>query len=1315
MKLKKVIVRTLLVFGSCLLIVLIAIGLFVHTQTFNRFAIRKIVEEAQLNTGGQLTIDNLAIHWGQLKVDVYGLVLRKPSLDAPPLLTCDHVGVGLTILSFWSHKIALSELTMDRPVIRILTDAGGETNVPHSNSPSHETVSDKLFDVAIRHFALNSGEFDYNNQETPIAADLHDLRAQVQFNVAKQIYKGSLAYDRGRIAMAKLTPFDHDGQIEFEADRSTLSIHSLALSVGDTRLAVRGTLSDYSNPRVQASYEATVFTPDVARVLNTPSIPKGVVRTSGSLQYAYKPHETFLTSIRVEGQADAPSLDVSLGEVLTRARQVRANYVLNKANIDVRDVVANALGGSLTGTFSMTNLSARPSARLKASVRGASLAEVSRMVPLSDSKPVTLAGRTDADVQATWTGAITDANAHLHATITGPLTPPTRHTIPLNGLLDVHYDGRRDIAVFAPSALRTENTQVSFDGTLGNSSSLSVQASAKDLVEVSQLASAIESAGNVESKTTLLASLGLRGSANFSGQIQGSPKAPEIRGHVTGNNVVVKGTMLPLIQSDVDLGASGISLQNAVLDLHDKGHVKLNAHANLRDWSFGATSPVSLQANASDISVADLLRLADLRYPAAGNLNANISLRGSESNPSGQATIDVSNASAWGESVKQLALRFQGNGNSIDAKMQLQLPAGTVSGDVNYFPKTQQYEGRMDAPKLELSRVHLPASQGLAAHGTASLSASGKGTIKNPQFNAQVQIPQVQIENQTISQVRAQIDFVNQHASFVLNSIVVGGYAQAKGDLDLRGNYPATASVDVRALPLGALLSSYLPQVSNTLQGETELHATLSGPLKQPDEIKAQVHVPTLNLTYQSVRLNLADPMRLNYAHGVLNIASADITGTGTNLSIHGTVPVRSSQTLNVTANGTIDLSLIQSFNPSVKSSGQIKVQVAAGGSVSVPTMQGDIQVQKAMVSSETFPLGLEGINGRIRVTGNRLDIEQLQGMAGGGNLSILGFLTYGKETNFNLSAQAKSVRLRYPEGLRTLLDGSLNLTGSPDSSSLTGRVLIDRLSFTQQFDMATLISTFSSEIPSTAPPLFEQNMKLNVALASSSQLNVTSSKLSIGGSANLTVQGTLVEPVILGRVVLTQGEVFFLGKRYEIQSGTIAFANPVRTDPVLNIYAKTTVQQYNITLNFIGPLDRLRTNYTSDPPLSESDIIHLVAFGTTAEEAATTSTPTSLAAESILAQGVSSQLSGKLESLTGISQISLDPLVTNSAADPGSQIAIQERVSGTLLVTFSTDVASTQYQTIEVQYRAQNNMMISVIRDYNGGYALDLRIRKTF
>src|SRR5262249_13624512 len=160
-----------------------------------------------------------------------------------------------------------------------------------------------------------------------------------------------------------------------------------------------------------------------------------------------------------------------------------------------------------------------------------------------------------------------------------------------------------------------------------------------------------------------------------------------------------------------------------------------------------------------------------------------------------------------------------------------------------------------------------------------------------------------------------------------------------------------------------------------------------------------------------------------------------------------------------------------------------------------------------------------------------------------------------------------------------------------------------------------------------------------------------------------------------------------------------------------VNVYATTTVQQYNITINIVGPLDRLRTNYTSDPPLSSADVVNLIAFGKTQEESATTpSQPAALGAESVLAQGVSGQLSGRLEKLTGLSQLSISPTLGNSQQNPGAQIAIQHQVTGNILVIFSTDVTTTQGQTAQVQYKTGPRSSVSVTRDQNGGYAIDVR-----
>jgi len=360
--------------------------------------------------------------------------------------------------------------------------------------------------------------------------------------------------------------------------------------------------------------------------------------------------------------------------------------------------------------------------------------------------------------------------------------------------------------------------------------------------------------------------------------------------------------------------------------------------------------------------------------------------------------------------------------------------------------------------------------------------------------------------------------------------------------------------------------------------------------------------------------------------------------------------------------------------------------------------------------------VGIEGLNAKINLSGNRADIVNFSGTAGGGTISATGFVDLARQSNFNLHLNAQTVRIRYPAGLRSILSGQMNLQGSPSNSTLTGRVLVNSLSFTQAFDLANFAANFSHDSTGAPQSPLESNIKLSLAIQSAEDISLKSSKLSMGGTANLNLTGTLAQPVILGRIALNGGEVFFLSKRFEVQNGTIEFANPVRTDPVMNIYMTTNIEQYNVTLNLTGPVDRLRINYTSDPALASADIIHLLAFGnTTAEAASAPSQSAAMGAESVLAQGVSGQVTGKLENLTGISQLTIDPLATNSQGDPGAQIAVQERVTGSLLLTFSTNVTSTQSQTVQLRYDLNKRVSVTVLRDQNGGYGIDLRLHRVF
>src|SRR5207245_11343366 len=75
----------------------------------------------------------------------------------------------------------------------------------------------------------------------------------------------------------------------------------------------------------------------------------------------------------------------------------------------------------------------------------------------------------------------------------------------------------------------------------------------------------------------------------------------------------------------------------------------------------------------------------------------------------------------------------------------------------------------------------------------------------------------------------------------------------------------------------------------------------------------------------------------------------------------------------------------------------------------------------------------------------------------------------------------------------------------------------------------------------STAPPSgenFADKVKLEVSVQSTQQLQAVSSEVSIEGQANIRVIGTASNPVIVGRVDLTSGELFFMTQRYQFERG---------------------------------------------------------------------------------------------------------------------------------------------------------------------------------
>jgi len=350
-----------------------------------------------------------------------------------------------------------------------------------------------------------------------------------------------------------------------------------------------------------------------------------------------------------------------------------------------------------------------------------------------------------------------------------------------------------------------------------------------------------------------------------------------------------------------------------------------------------------------------------------------------------------------------------------------------------------------------------------------------------------------------------------------------------------------------------------------------------------------------------------------------------------------------------------------------------------------------------------------------LTFTKDRLNITKFEGTVGGGSLTAQGGVALQPSIQFDIGVAAHDIRMLYPQGVRESLNANLRLAGTTDSAVLGGSVNLSDISFTSAFDLNSFISQFSGGVETPPTPGFGQNLQLNLAVRSSNDVSLVSRALSVDGSANLQVRGTASSPVILGRVNLNSGDIILNGDRYLLDGGTIAFVNPSETEPVVNLSLKTTIQQYDVFLRFNGPIDQLRTNYSSNPALPSADIINLLAFGETTEANANATTTTNQAAQSLVASQVSSQVTSRISKIAGISQLSINPVLTSgSNQGTGANITIQQRVTSNLFVTFTSDVAN-ESQTIQGQYQVSPRVAISATRDQNGGFAVDTLIKKTW
>ncbi|HMC61071.1 MAG TPA: translocation/assembly module TamB domain-containing protein, partial [Candidatus Solibacter sp.] len=828
---------------------------------------------------------------------------------------------------------------------------------------------------------------------------------------------------------------------------------------------------------------------------------------------------------------------------------------------------------------------------------------------------------------------------------------------------------------------------------------------------------------------------------------------PQIEGHARATGVVYSGEGVDSLEADVTVSAQNLRLQNAAVT-RCALRVQFNGSLALDDWTIPDTSQIAGSGTVQSAALADVAALANAKdFGAAGTLRGSAQISGTVADPHVSADFEVAKGSFRNEAFDRLTAHVNYAGRSISVSAA-QIAAGPRQ--IQLAATFDHAAGRFDTGRLRfqvttntiaLEQIHTLQEARPDAKGTVQLAARGDIDLAPPsngqegyrihELHANVEAKGLQLTGQPLGDANLTIDSQNQVLRAHLVSDVAHCDIRGDGQWRLEGDYAGSANITFTKLDLAQVRDWISPTPgtgAGPFVGSAEGEVTIEGPALKPKAMKAELRIakfeiapaPASGVAAPPLTLHNAAPIVVRIANSVITVGSARFTGRSTDVSVTGRISLEQKNPLDLRLNGHLDLGILQDFVPDLVSSGTVNTDATVRGAFSAPQVNGRLEFQNAAFNLADVPNGISKAQGVILFTGDRATIQSLKGETGGGEIELTGFTIYGAgPLVFRLHARAHEVRIRYPEGVSTVADASLNLTGTEDRSMLAGSITILRSGVNLQSDFSSLLAKSAQPVhtPSAQPGLLG-GMNFDVQIDTSPDIQFQSSLTeNLQAEANLKLRGTASNPALLGRINITQGQLTFFGVSYTINQGSIAFYNPVKIEPILNIDLETKARGIDVTLTVSGPATKPTLTPRSDPPLQFNEIVALLATGRapTSDPSLLTqqsSEPQSwqqIGASALLGQAIANPVAGRLQRFFGVSKLRIDPTLSGVENNPQARLTLEQQVTPSITFTYITNVTSSNPQVIRMEWAFAKQWSVVGLREENGLIGLDFFYKRRF
>ncbi len=372
------------------------------------------------------------------------------------------------------------------------------------------------------------------------------------------------------------------------------------------------------------------------------------------------------------------------------------------------------------------------------------------------------------------------------------------------------------------------------------------------------------------------------------------------------------------------------------------------------------------------------------------------------------------------------------------------------------------------------------------------------------------------------------------------------------------------------------------------------------------------INIQNLGLIRGTQSLHTDEPIVAEISQGHLNIQKFELKGENSFIKL--TSESSNSQPIDLQANGKLDLNLMSIFLPFFEDiRGVLTFTSSIKANPDRSDIVGSVFIDKAFIKLFNLIHPIEELRADVMFNQKKILVNSYSSLFAGGHLVGEGQLELKGFHNFplKLSGHLEKATLNIPDKFKTTGDASVTIAGSWFPYFMKGTYTISSGLISKELggdDDKQKSVVRSSFLPQTllkeafVPLLFDLQIQIP------DPIDVKNDSVQAKVKGDVHFQGTPSKPSLLGKIDIEKNsKVTFNDKTFDVQLGSLEFVNPIEIDPKLAILAQAKVQDktqsYDITVNVQGFASKPLLRFSSEPALTEPDIISLIALGATSSQ----------------------------------------------------------------------------------------------------------------